>query len=179
VGLGVYLAGATFGLNPLGDDRPQLPLVLLTETPPRTFLRGRVLAGLAVGLPFVVLVPLATVAIGTRPLSAVAFAAVGTGLGLLAALFALGLGCAYPVYEERELWGAETVAPSTLVLVGYSLVVLGGTALGLAVTWLGLSAGLSTAALLVGAAVYLLPTVGVPAAAYLYSRGRYRRYVLA
>lgn len=50
-----------FGLNPLGDDRPQLPLILLTETAPGTFLRARVLAGLIVGLPFVVLVPLASI----------------------------------------------------------------------------------------------------------------------
>jgi hypothetical protein len=178
VGVGVYLAGATFGLNPLGDDRPQLPLLLLTGTPPRTFLRGRGLAGLAVGLPFAVLVPLASVAVGTRPLSAAAFAAVGAGLCPLAALFALGLGCSYPVYEERTLWGAETVAPSTLVLVGYTLVVLGGTAVGLAVTWLGLAGSLSAIGLLVGGLAYLLPTVGVPAAGYWYARRRYRRYVL-
>src|SRR6056297_3307542 len=92
---GVYLSGATFGLNPLGDDRPQFPLVLLTETTSRTFLRGRVLAGLSVGLPFSIFVPLASIAAGTRPVYGITFATVGTGFSFLAALFALGLGCAY------------------------------------------------------------------------------------
>jgi hypothetical protein len=176
---GVYLSGATFGLNPLGDDRPQFPLVLLTETAPWTFLRGRVLAGLAVGLPFSALIPLLSVAAGTRPLQGVTFALVGTGLGLLAALFALGLGCAYPIYEERELWGTETVAPSVLVMMGYSLVVIFGTLIGLVIVWYGLAGDLSPTGLLaVGLGVYLLLTVGVPVLSYRYSCRRYRRYVL-
>jgi hypothetical protein len=176
---GVYLSGATFGLNPLGDDRPQLPLVLLTETAPGTFLRARVFAGLAVGLPFVILVPLASIPAGTRPLDGMTFAAVGTGFSFLAALFALGLGCAYPIYEERQLWGAETVAPSMLVLMGYSVVVIGGTLIGLVVTWFGLTGNLVVTSILVGGlGVYLLLSVGVPLLSYLYSQRRYRRYVL-
>ena len=164
---GVYLSGATFGLNPLGDDRPQLPLILLTETAPGTFLRARVLAGLMVGLPFVVLVPLASILAGTRPLDGVTFAAVGTGFSLLAALFALGLGCAYPIYEERQLWGAETVAPSMLVLIGYSVVVTGGTIIGLGITWLGLTGNLVVTSILVGGlGVYLFLSVGLPVLSY-------------
>jgi hypothetical protein len=176
---GVYLSGATFGLNPLGDDRPQLPLILLTETAPGTFLRARVLAGLVVGLPFVVLVPVASILAGTRPLGGVTFAAVGTGFSLLAALFALGLGCAYPIYEERQLWGAETVAPSMLVLIGYSFVVIGGTIIGLVVTWFGLTGNLVvTGILVVVLGVYLLLSVGGSLLSYWYSQRRYRRYVL-
>jgi len=176
---GVYLSGATFGLNPLGDDRPQFPLVLLTETTSRTFLRGRVLAGLSVGLPFAIFVPLASIAAGTRPVYGITFATVGTGFSFLAALFALGLGCAYPIYEERELWGSETVAPSTLVLIAYSFVVMGGTFIGLGITWFGLTGNLIvTGVLVVGLSVYLLPTIGVPTLSYWYSQRRYRRYVL-
>ena len=107
------------------------------------------------------------------------FAALGTGFSLLAALFALGLGCAYPIYEERELWGAKTVAPSTLVLIGYSFVVIGGTLIGLVVTWFGLTGNLIVTGILVGGlSVYLLPTVGLPILSYWYSQRRYRRYVL-
>ena len=176
---GVYLSGATFGLNPLGDDRPQLPLVFLTETTPRTFLQGRVLAGLAVGLPFTILVPLASIAAGTRPLYGIIFATVGTGFSFLAALFALGLGCAYPIYEERELWGAETVAPSTLVLMGYSFIVMGGTFIGLGITWFGVTGNLIVTRVLVGGiSMYILPTIGLPILSYWYSQRRYRRYVL-
>lgn len=97
----------------------------------------------------------------------------------MAALFALGPGCAYPIYEERELWGAETVAPSMLVLMGYSFVVMGGTTLGLGVTWFGLTGNLvMTTILISGLSVYLVLTVGLPVLSYWYSRRRYRRYVL-
>lgn len=107
------------------------------------------------------------------------FAAVGTGFSLLAALFALGLGCAYPTYEERELWGAETVAPSMLVLMGYSFVVIGGTIIGLGITWFGLTGNLVVTSILVGGlGVYLFLSVGVPILSYWYSQRRYRRYVL-
>lgn len=153
--------------------------MLLTETTPGTFLRGRVLAGLAVGLPLTTLVPLGSIAAGTRPLHGITFAVVGSGFSLMAALFALGPGCAYPIYEERELWGAETVAPSMLVLMGYSFVVMGGTTLGLGVTWFGLTGNLvMTTILISGLSVYLVLTVGLPVLSYWYSRRRYRRYVL-
>jgi hypothetical protein len=66
------------------------------------------------------------------------------------ALFALGFGCACPIYEERELWGAETVAPSTLVLIAYSFVPTGGTIIGF-----GLTGNLIVTGILVG-------EIGVP-----------------
>lgn len=176
VAVGAYLSGATFSLNPLGDDRPHLPLLLLTEPEPRTFLRARVLAGLVVGLPVATAVPLATVAAGTAPPVGVAFAAAGVGLCLAATGLALGLGCAYPVHETREFWGVETVVPSTLVTICYTLVVLVGTALGLVVVRYGFDGSPALTAALGG--VYLLPTVGVPLAGYAYARRRYRRYTL-
>ncbi|GAB3318303.1 hypothetical protein [Haloplanus salinarum] len=176
--VGVYLAGATFGLNPLGDDRPQLPLLLLVETPPRTLLRGRTAAGLAVGLPVAVGLPLGTVALGTPPTVALGYAALGLVLAPAAAGLAVGLGCAYPIYEARELWGAETVAPSTLVLLGYSLVVLGGTSTWLVLVGAGLAAGVPSPLLLGGGGVLALLT-GVPSVlSYRYARNRYRGYTL-
>ncbi|RDI69811.1 hypothetical protein [Halopelagius longus] len=177
VGLGTYLAGATFGLNPLGDDRPQLPLLLLTETPTRTLVRGRMLAGLAVGLPVAVLVPLASVAVGVSPSFAVAFAAAGVGLCVAAAAFAVGVGAAYPIYEEREVWGTETVVPSTLVMVTYMFVVGGGTAVGVVLLWFTLAGHLGvTPAFVGGAGAYLLLACGVPLLSYRYAIRRYRDY---
>jgi len=179
VGLGTYLAGATFGLNPLGDDRPQLPVLLLTGTDPRTFVRGRSLAGLAVGVPTAVVVPVASIPLGTRPVHAVGFAAVGCLTCLAAAPFAVGLGAVYPVYEEREFWGTETVVPSTLVMLTYILVVGGGTVIGLVVTWYALTGHLvASAPLFVGLGVYLTLTAGVSYGSYRYALGRYRRYTL-
>lgn len=177
VGLGTVLAGATFGLNPLGDDRPQLPLLLLTTTSSRALVRGRLLAGIAVGLPIAVLSPLASVGLGTPVLRALVFSGVGIGTSLAAAMFALGIGAAYPMYEEREFWGTETVVPSTLVMIGYLFVVAGGTVIGLLVTWFAVTGNLAlTPVFLVGFGMYLVLTVGVSYGAYHYAIRRHRRY---
>ena len=177
VGLGTYLAGATFGLNPLGEDRPQLPLLLLTRADRPTLLRGRVVAGLAVGLPVAIIAPLASLALGTTPAASVALAAVGTGTCLAAALFAVGLGAAYPVYDERKFWGTETVVPSTLVMFGYIFVVGSGTVIGVVVTWFAVTGTLALTPLSgVGIGAYLLVTGGVSYGAYRYALGRYERY---
>ncbi|WP_254841042.1 hypothetical protein [Natronomonas marina] len=179
VGLGTYLAGATFGLNPLGEDRPQLPLLLLTPTTPATLVRGRVLAGLAVGVPVAVLVSLASLALGSAPTTAVALAAVGAAMCLAAALFAVGLGATYPVYTERKFWGTETVVPSMLVMFGYIFVVGGGTVVGLVTTWFAVTGNLTlTPVSGVGIGVYLLLTVGISYGAYRYAHRRYRRFAI-
>ena len=176
-GLGTYLAGATFGLNPLGDDRPQFPMLLLTPTAPRALVRGRVLAGVILGVPVAAALPLATVALGTSPLSAVAFALVGVLMCLAAAAFAVGIGAAYPIYEEREFWGATTVVPSTLVLMGFMFVVGPGTVIGLVATWFGVTGHLSATPLLAGGlGLYLLVTGGVSYGSYRYAIRRYRTY---
>ncbi|CQR51988.1 MULTISPECIES: hypothetical protein [Haloferax] len=176
-GLGTYLAGATFGLNPLGDDRPQFPLLLLTATAPRALVRGRVLAGVVLGVPVAAALPLLTVALGTSPLSAVGFALVGVFMCVAAAAFAVGIGAAYPIYEEREFWGAKTVVPSTLVLMAFMFVVGPGTVIGLVATWFGVTGHVSATPLLaVGLGLYLLVTVGVSYGSYRYAIRRYRTY---
>lgn len=174
--LGVYLAGATFGLNPLGDDRPQLPLLLLTRATPRTLVRGRVVAGLAVGVPVVVLATGGSVALGTPPLAAVALAAVGVALCLAASAFAVGVGAGYPVYETRAFWGTETVVPSTLVTLAYLAVVGVGTGLGLVATWFFASGTEPTPVVLGAVGVYALLTVGTSYGSYRYAVRRYREY---
>lgn len=177
VAVGAYLAGATFGLNPLGEDRPQLPLLLLTATPPRTLVRGRTLAGLAVGVPVAVLVPLASVVLGTPPVYGLAFATAGVGMCLAAAAFAVGLGSAYPLYEEREFWGVETVVPSMLVMMPYTFVVGGGSIVGVMLVWFGLAGRLAvTPLLLAGLGAYAALLCGVPYVSYRYALRRYRRY---
>jgi len=179
VGIGTYLAGATFGLNPLGDDRPQLPLLLLTTTETRTVVWGRIVAGLAIGIPVVVLVSLVSVLLGTAPVSAIVFAAVGAGMCLAAALFAVGIGAVYPIYEEREFWGTETVVPSTLVMIGYLCVVGSGTTIGLSTTWYTLTGHVAvTPVLSIGVGAYLLLTIGMSYGSYRYALRRYRRYTL-
>lgn len=179
VGLGAYVAGATFGLNLLGDDRPQASVLLLTATAPRTLVRRRVLAGLAVGFPVATLVPLASIFLGTPPLHAVVFAATGGWMCLAAATFVVGLGAAYPVYEEREFWGTERVVRSTLVMLTYLFVVGGGAAIGLVVAWYAVTGHLVLTPLLLGGfGLYLALTIGPSYASYRYAIRRYRRYTL-
>jgi hypothetical protein len=179
VGLGAYFSGATFGLNPLGDDRPQLPLLLLTPTNPQTILRGRMCASLAVGIPIAVSIPLGSILLGTAPMSAIVFATVGLGMCLTAALFSIGIGTVYPIYEKRKFWGTETVVPSTLVMIGYLVVVTGGTVIGLILTWYHLSNGIgSSPAIWVGSGIYLLITAGVSYGSYRYGQVRYERYTI-
>ncbi|RDZ40061.1 hypothetical protein C5B86_17240 [Haloferax sp. Atlit-19N] len=176
-GLGTYLAGATFGLNPIGDDRPQFPMLLLTPTAPQELVRGRVLAGVILGVPVAAALPLAAVALGTSPLSAVGFALVGALMCVAAAAFSVGIGAAYPIYEEREFWGATTVVPSTLVLMAFMFVVGPGTVIGLVATWFGVTGHLSATPLLAaGLGLYLLVTVGVSYGSYRYAVRRYRTY---
>lgn len=178
--LATYLSGATFGLNPLGDERPQLPLLLLTETSSADLVRGRLLAGVGIGVPIAVLSSLVSIGFGITVLEAVATAAVGVVMCLAAAMFAVGIGSAYPIYEEREFWGTETVVPSTLVMMVYLFVVGGGTVLGLFVTWFVVTGNVVlTPVFGVLFGTYLLLTVGVSYGSYRYALRRHRRYMLA
>lgn len=99
---------------------------------------------------------------------------------LAAAMFAVGIGSAYPIYEEREFWGTETVVPSTLVMMVYLFVVGGGTVLGLFVTWFAVTGNVVlTPVFGVLFGTYLLLTVGVSYGSYRYALRRHRRYMLA
>ncbi|SDM91171.1 hypothetical protein SAMN04487949_2821 [Halogranum gelatinilyticum] len=175
--LGTYLSGATFGLNPLGDDRPQFPLLLLTAARPRTYVHGRIVAGLAVGVPVAVGVPLVAAALGGTPTVA-AFAGFGLLSCLGAGLLAPGVGCLYPIYEERAVWGTETVSPSMLVVMGFMFATIIVTALGLVALWTLLGGGHLSVVVLVALGVFLLIVVGLPLVAYRYAVRRYRRYTV-
>jgi hypothetical protein len=112
-------------------------------------------------------------------MSAIVFATVGLGMCLTAALFSIGIGTVYPIYEKRKFWGTETVVPSTLVMIGYLVVVTGGTVIGLILTWYHLANGIgSSPAIWVGSGIYLLITAGVSYGSYRYGQVRYERYTI-
>jgi ABC-2 type transport system permease protein len=181
---GVFLAGGTFGLNPLGEDRGEFPLLLTSLSRPVALLRARALAGLAVGLPIVLGTPVVALGLGAaEPLYAVGLAVTGLFLCLAAAGLGVGLGCAVPVYEPRNMWGFETIAPSTIVLVGYMLVVTFGSGIGLfllpgLVPGLLGGEGLPGPLWLLATFAYVLLTAAVPAVGYRSARRRYRDYSL-
>lgn len=150
VGLGVWLAGGAVGLNPLGEEGAMLGQLVLTETPPESFVRARVLAGTVVGLP-VVLVGTALLAVG--PLSAVEAALAGAFWVVLlpaSAGLAVGIGSLLPktepgqVLERIEARPPEFVAIAAHAVLTGMLAVAGGVLLVLdlpaTLRWGGLAA---------------------------------------
>jgi hypothetical protein len=160
--IGVVLAGATYGLNPLGDERDQLTLLLTSARSTAVCLRGRTVAGCVVGVAFLALaVPLDLYSNGVA--GSLARAAVGLLLVPVAAGTALGLGAALPTFEEREYMNVERPHPSLLLLFTYLIGGLFVTAGGLGLATWTVVAGPS----LVAGVLWLvyLPLVVVPAAA--------------
>lgn len=169
--IGVVLAGATYGLNPLGDERDQLPLLLTSARSTAVCLRGRVVAGVVVGVAVLALaLPLDLYSNGVA--GALARAAVGLLLVPVAAGTALGLGAALPAFEEREYMNVERPHPSVLLLLAYLVGGLFVTAGGLGLATWTVVAGPS----LVAGVLWLvyLPLVVVPAAGgYVYAVRRF------
>lgn len=117
VGGGV-LAGAAYCLNPLGDERDQLPLLLSSTPSFAVLLRARMIAGLVLGLTVGVGIgtPLAVFNYGPgfvlgQSLLAVVLAAATTGI-------AVGLGAVVPKFEKQEYMNVKRAQPSTVVLLG-------------------------------------------------------------
>lgn len=174
---GGTIAGAAYCLNPLGDDRNQLPFLFTSTKSSAVLLRGRALAGLILGIPLAVGlgVPLGLLdhsieVVLAQSLFAVGFAVAGTGT-------ALGLGAVVPRFDRREYMSVERAHPSTMALLGF---MFGGLVVG-AVGLFLVSWTLSTAALGRAAAVWAvyLAVVGVPAAAgYRYAVRRFDRLQL-
>jgi len=131
--LGVWLAAGVFCLNPLGDEGGMLGQLLLSETPARTVIVARLLAGLAVGVPLS-LGGLAVIVVTTP-----AFAGLtGITAGLLVLLLvlasagsALAIGTAVPQFERSELFqSVDAVVPSNTAMLFHgvlTLVLTGGT----------------------------------------------------
>jgi hypothetical protein len=168
---GGVLAGATYGLNPLGDDREQLPLILTSARSTATLLRGRAVAGGLIGLALVA-VALPIDATVNRLPGALARTAVAVPYVASATGTALGLGAALPVFERREYVNVDRAHPSLLLLFGFLLggTVVGGAGLGLA-TW---SAGGADPALAaVGLTVYLAILAGTGVGGYVYAVRRF------
>lgn len=177
--LGTYLAGTAFVLNPLGDDHDQLPLLFLTHASPRTLVRSRVVASVAVGVPATVLLALVGFGLGAPLGSVLAFVAVGAVFCLCSALFSVGIGAAQPVYEPQEYWGTETLVPSTVAVIVWLFVGGGGTAIGTVAVWLLVSGTVSFGPLIGGGLfVYGLATIGVPYLSYRYAVRRVCEHTL-
>jgi membrane protease YdiL (CAAX protease family) len=112
---GIFL-GAVFCLNPLGSEGKMLPQLALAAVPADTFVHGRLLVAVAVGLP-VSMLGIAVLGTGIVSLP-VAF--LGAGLLPVALVtsicFALGIGSAFPSFETGEVFNVETLKPSRIAV---------------------------------------------------------------
>jgi ABC-2 type transport system permease protein len=177
---GALLAGSTFGLNPFGDEQRTLPLLLLTATPPKQFIRGRLVAGLTACFPFVVVIPFAVAVFGSQSIvETTVFVLVGLVVAIVSATWAVGFGTMFPKYESRKMYGIESVVPSYLVLFGHNFSVGIVGLVSLIVTGIALVQGvLSSGIVLAGIAVALVVLIGTALWAYIYAVRQYRNYSL-
>ena len=174
---GAVLAGGAYGLNPLGDDRDQLPL-LLTSTPSvGVVLRGRMLAGIALGIGVAVGIgaPLGLVEHGPgyvlgQSVLAVFLATVSTGI-------AVGLGAVVPKFERREYMSVERAHPSQWAMMGFFFGGLIVGAIGFVLLWATLS-GESLIAVALGWLVYVVVLGLAAGGGYRYAVSRMDAFTL-
>jgi hypothetical protein len=128
---GPWLAGATFALNPLGEEGAVLPTTLLAVDA-RTYVRGVMLPGIVFGFPFVVLLTVAGVAAAgamASPYTAVeSLGLVGIALGstIVAVSLAPAIGTRLPRFSAISIGESRAVLPpSLLAVVAYSIPVIG------------------------------------------------------
>ena len=145
--LGIWLAGAIFCLNPLGTEGAMLSQLVLAETPPRTFVHARLLAGVGTGFVLVVaglslfVVTAVEVLAPFEPLFSTQVAALVGGFFLalvfLSSAFALGIGSALPKFETIEVFDSvETLAPSVVAALVHGGLTLVLTVVSIAVALL-------------------------------------------
>jgi len=122
---GVYISGAIFGLNPLGEAGEMRAVEFLSATRHRTLVLGHVVAGLLAGVPLAAVgaavlavslgVSIPTVAV--LVLLAIVLAGAGAGVGV-------GIGSVLPSRDSRRTYrGYEVATPSQWALVGYTFAV--------------------------------------------------------
>lgn len=122
-----WIAGAAFGLNPLGDERRVLPTTLTTSITGKQFVDGIAVPGRLIGFPIIIVSLLVANIVG--PYSVLE----GTGLLVLGAMllfmsvqFAPLVGMWFPRYSAITVKESrEVVPPSITATAIHALVTLG------------------------------------------------------
>jgi len=117
--LGAWITGASFGLNPLGDDVDQIPLLRHLDLGPEEMLWGRLVAGLVLGSSIIgagtvlgILGGLPAVLMLLAAVASIVVAVAMTGIGL-------GLGTASPRFDAVQRYGGlRARTPTTLPVIG-------------------------------------------------------------
>jgi hypothetical protein len=176
--LGAEVAGLLYCLNPLGDDRDQLPLLMTSVRSTDVLLRGRLLGGVAVGVVIAVGLGTPFAVIGGSPLYAVLQTALAVVLVVALPAMALGLGSFAPKFEREEYMNVERAQPSQRATMGF---LFGGTVVagaGMFLAWWTTN-GDSEVPLLLGAWIgYLVFVTALAVLGYRYAVGRFEGFTL-
>jgi membrane protease YdiL (CAAX protease family) len=158
---GVYVSGAAFGLNPLGEAGDMRTVEFLSSTTPRTLVLGHALAGLLVGTPVAVVgVAILAAATGLSAPVALAVGILTVVLTVASGGVAVGIGSALPSTNARRTYrGYEVATPSQWALVAYMIVAMllvALTAMGTLLVLLSSDTGTSSLLFVLAAVVVVL-----------------------
>ena len=164
---GSVLAGATFCLNPMGDDRDQLSLLLTSTASTRHLLRGRALGGILVGGVVAIGLGVPLGLLSDPPLRVLGRTLLTPLVLLSAAGTALGIGSIVPKFERSEYMNVERAHPSTIGMLSYFFGTMLVVGLGLVLVWFTVDRGPGPF-LIGGWVVYLavIATTGIGGYAY-------------
>ena len=176
--LGAELAGLLYCLNPLGDDRDQLPFLMTSVRSTDILLRGRLLGGAAVGIvPAIGLgTPLAL--IGGSPLYVALQTTLAVVLVTAVPAMALGIGSFAPKFEREEYMNIERAQPSQRATMGF---LFGGTivaGVGMFLAWWTTNGDPELPFLLGGWIGYLAIITGLAVVGYRYAVSRFDGFTL-
>lgn len=141
-----WIAGAVFGLNPLGDEGAALPATLTSSVSGRQFVRGVMLPGLLYGLPLTIVCTVVSSVLSPYPLvERVSIVLIGVVLTVVAVAFASGVGMRFPRFSAFSIEESREVVPPSITAVAVYSVgmgVLGGGAVLVLLTPLAIYGGL-------------------------------------
>lgn len=130
-----WLAGASFGMNPLGDEGTVLP-VTLTSISGERYVRGVMVPGVVAGLPIAVLATLGASVVSPRPATElIALAVLGGFLTGVSVSIAPAIGMAFPRFAPVRIGRGRAVLPPRVIATALhaALTLLPGTCLALLV----------------------------------------------
>jgi hypothetical protein len=176
--LGAVLAGVLYCLNPLGDDRDQLPLLMTSVRSTSVLLRGRMLAGAAVGAVFAVGLGTPLAALRNPPLYVILQTGLAGVLLVATPAAALGLGAFAPKFERPENLNVERAQPSQRATMGF---LFGGTIVagaGMFLAWWTVNGDSGLPLRFGGWVGYLAVVAGLGFAGYRYAVRRFDAFTL-
>ncbi|WP_415379956.1 hypothetical protein [Halosimplex sp. TS25] len=175
--LGVTLAGAAYCLNPLGDDRDQLPLLLTSTPSTAVLLRGRALAGAIPGLAIALGAGVSAALVVYDPPTAVGLALLSLLLAAAGAGTALGAGALIPKFERREYMSVERAHPSMIAVLGFFFGSVAVGAVGVLLVWYTVHGG-NVAPIAVAWTVYVALVGASGGGGYVYAVRKFDAFSL-